>query len=199
MNTHIPEEKKQEQLALIGEFVVSFELICAMIRQNIIHLNNGSQNEDVKRSINILLEDQTAYPLNKKALALFHHHFNKDKYLQDLAKKVKIKFEKMIELRNTIIHGTILTCTKSLYFEKSKDDLMLIKPKITGLGYNQNAMKVENKTLKNLIYKNSKIYWCFYNLYVIITHPETTEYKQKYADRINEKLDEIGSINLILK
>lgn len=130
MNTHIPKEKKQEQLALIGEFVVSFERICAMIRQNIFFLNNASQNEGAKRSINILLEDQTAYPLNKKALALFHHHFNQDKEIQDLAKKVKIKFEKMIEHRNAIIHGTILTCTKSLYFEQSENDLMLIKPKL---------------------------------------------------------------------
>jgi len=195
LDTHIPEGNKKEQLALIGEFVVSFELICSMIRQNIIYLNNGSSSKDEKkRSIDILLEDLTAYPLNKKVLALFHHHFEGNEELQKLAKQVKNKFEKMIEVRNTIIHGTILTCTKSLFFEKSYDELMLIKPKISSSSYSQNAMKVENKTLQELIRKNKDLYWCFYNLYVILTHADQYEIINQFSKKIIAKLDFIGSV-----
>lgn len=60
-------------------------------------------------------------------------------------------------------------------------------------------MKIENETLQNLIRENNNLYWCFYNLHVITIHSTNKEYRDNYVNKIVKKLDEIGSLNSMLK
>jgi len=105
--THQNEKREQQmqiQYALIGEFVVAFELLCNMMRAMIgIRCSVNAANQ---ANISALTIELTAFPPLKAYQAVMVTHPKQDAFSKSLFDKLYNQIRDLIEKRNTIVHGT---------------------------------------------------------------------------------------------
>ena len=74
-------------IALYGEFLMRFELVCSSFRYAILTLSYPKYDKEEVRKIEILLEGLTADQLRRKFLALVIESFSKASKTYDNSKK----------------------------------------------------------------------------------------------------------------
>lgn len=129
-----------------GLFLVEFEQLVLTIKITIITLFKlqGLKDDDY---LNIILQDQTAYPLNLKLRSLMAHYYKDDIEKFKMIDKLFIFVNDLIEKRNSIVHGTSFIDNRN---QKSE----LYKHKIGKFGI---KVEEENLTVKSLVELTKKV------------------------------------------
>jgi len=88
-----------------GSFIIEFEQLVLSIKMNIMTFFSLNGLKETKY-LRIVLQDQTAYPLNNKLRSLFAIYYEDDPPKFKLIDKLFIYTNALIEKRNSIIHGS---------------------------------------------------------------------------------------------
>ncbi|MCK4664711.1 MAG: hypothetical protein KAT68_17710 [Bacteroidales bacterium] len=193
--TYIPtKDEIKNQNALIGEFIICFERICAIIRFVILRICYPDYNMIQNNNIETLLEGLTSDPLRKKLEALIYDNFPKESDLLSLNKNLSNKFYKMITIRNTIAHGSMMLGRKSFDGKLSADTFLLKKSKITKTGIDKNSIIVNIASIQRLIKQAHFINNAYSQLWVLIDSNIKEKKKESHLERLKEQIDNIGTI-----
>jgi len=194
---YIPtKEEIQNQKALIGDFIIRFEQTCARIRFAILRICYPNWTVIQNNNIETLLEGLTADPLRKKLEALIFDNFPNEHEILSQSKKLSDKFEKVIPIRNSIAHGSMLIGWNNLEGKLSADTLLLKHSKSTRSGIDRNSMIINIKSIEKLIIQTQLIESAYSILYVLTDEDINAENKELYLNQLKEMIDKIGTIKL---
>ncbi|MBE9467888.1 MAG: hypothetical protein IMY72_06135 [Bacteroidetes bacterium] len=194
---YIPTENElNKQKSLIGEFVIRFEQICALIRLMILEVCYPNYTKLQNNNTETLLEGLTSDPLRKKLEALIYDNFPNDDEMLLLNKKISDKFNKIIPIRNSIAHGSMLMGWKNFKGELSADTFLLKHSKTTKKGIDRNSKIINIKSIEKLIKQINWIDIYYSTLYILIDRNKTKKDKEQYLNRLKKDIDKIGKIEL---
>ena len=200
MNNIPTNDEIENQKALIGEFIINYEQICSFIRFTIINFFYPDPTSIQNNNIEILLEGMTADPLRKKLKALIHDNFQSENELLDLNKKLSEKFEQMLSIRNSIVHGSLFLGWNNFNGDLSAETFFLKHVKLTKNGIDKNSMIINVDTIKALIKQIYLINNAYSTLSILTTikdiEPET---KKTYLKYLKDTINNIGQIKLDYK
>ena len=128
-----------------GNFLIEFEKLVLSIKINIMILFSSNGLKE-RKYLRIVLQDQTAYPLNNKLRSLFAVYYENSPEKLKLIDKLFIYTNSLIEKRNFIVHGS------SFIVDHQSSDLL--KDKIGKFGIESEE---ENLTVESLSTLTSKI------------------------------------------
>jgi hypothetical protein len=193
--TYIPtQDDIKVQKALIGEFIIGFEQICAYIRLNILKICFPNYTQLENNNMETLLEGLTSDPLRKKLESLIFDNYSYDSAFLKLNKKLSDKFNLLIPIRNSIAHGTLLLGYKSFSGELSSDSFLLKHSKTTSKGIDRNSMIVNLSMLEKLIIQCNLITDCYTIVWVLLDKHITDSNKENYLNHLEESIAKIGLI-----
>lgn len=190
------DEEIKNQTALIGNYIICFEQISAFLRFIILKICYPDYSKTQSNNIEILLEGLTADPLRKKLEALVYDNFPEEMELRKLNNELSKKFEKLIPIRNSIAHGSILVCYNGFDGELSSDTFLLKHSKATKTGIDRNSMIINLNSLQKLIIQARQIDGAYSQLGVLIDKDINDENKELHLDILKEKIKKIGTIEL---
>lgn len=99
------QRQTQELYALIGEFVVKFEMLCQHMRLAIL-MNCSDSSIDSKRSLHALMAEMAASQLLNSFKAVMFEQPNQTEFGRKLFSTLCNQIKILIEQRNEIVHGT---------------------------------------------------------------------------------------------
>lgn len=146
-----------------GNFLIEFEQLVLSIKMNIMIFFTLNGLKELKY-LRIVLQDQTAYPLNNKLRSLFAIYYEGSPEKFKLIDKLFVYTNALIEKRNFIIHGSSF-----IVDDKTSD---LIKDKIGKYGI---EAQEENLTIESLSTLTAKVITAkrkFDNLTLCLYEPE---------------------------
>jgi len=190
------DEEIKNQTALIGNYIICFEQISAFLRYIILKICYPNYSKTQNNNIEILLEGLTADPLRKKLEALVYDNFPEEIELKRLNNELSKKFEKLIPIRNSIAHGTVLICSNGFDGELSSDTFLLKHSKATKTGIDRNSMIINLNSLQKLIKQIRQIDGAYCQLSVLIDKDIKAENKEMRLSILKQKIEEIGIIKL---
>lgn len=172
----------------IGQFVVLFEQICGNIRLAIRDICFLDKTLMSMNFAEILLSGLTAEPLNSKLLAVFIERFEDRNDEFEILKQLKFNFDKLISIRNNIVHGLTHIDT----FEDSDKvygKIFLSHPKLNKYGLDKNT-KFFNLKEFQVLNKNIKDLEECFSLFIIFCSSKKFYLKNriKLIDHISNKL-----------
>ncbi|KMQ62599.1 hypothetical protein ACM40_10015 [Chryseobacterium sp. BLS98] len=160
-----------------GNFLIEFEQLVLTIKITIIALF-GIQGLKDHNYLRIVLQDQTAYPLNAKLRSLMSHYYKDEDKKFKIIDRLFILVNDIIEKRNFIVHGTSFIYSTNI-------DSDLIKDKIGKFGIKVEEEKLTVESLAELTKKVKLAERKFNNLTLCIYEPDRD--LNKYFS--NEQLD----------
>lgn len=193
MTLHADNENQINQKAQIGTFIIEFEEVCELIRMIILKMCYLRPTKIQRLNIEILLEGLTADPLRKKLQALIYDNYPIDSELQSLNKNISGKFLKLIELRNTIVHGVII---KSFGNNLSSDEFIHKHVKMTKNGVDKNIKIVNIKEIENMNKQTRIINGAYIQLLTILDKKSKGEDYGLIIKCTNEELNANADIRL---
>jgi hypothetical protein len=196
MNKLLSKDEIKNQNALIGEFLIGFEQICAAIRFTILNVLFPNYSEVQNNNVEILLTDLTGYPLIKKLEALIQYNYSEEKDLLTLNKKLSDVFCKMNGLRNSIIHGSKLIGWKSFSGDLSSETLLLKHSKIVKSGFDRNSMIINISEIRKLIKQIQLLGNAYLLLHVLVDKMIPVESKVTYLKELKATIESVGDIKL---
>lgn len=193
MTLNSDNENQINQKAQIGAFIIEFEEVCELIRMIILKICYLRPTKIQRLNVEILLEGLTADPLRKKLEALIYDNYQTDSELLSLNKKISVKFEKLIPLRNTIVHGVIF---KSSGNNLSPNEFIHKHVKMTNKGVDRNIKIVNIKVIENINKQTQIINGAYIQLLAFLDKKSKLEDRELIIKCINEELNAIGDIRL---
>ncbi len=196
------DEDIKTQTALIGEFIIKFERICAIIRHTILIVCYPDFSKRQNINMETLLEGLTSDPLRKKLESLIYDNFIEQEDFYSLGKKLSDKFCKMIAIRNSIAHGSMMPGYNSFDGILSSDSFLLKHCKTTKRGVDLNSMIININTIEKLIMQLGLINQAYTNVTILIeifgfpTSENRDKSRMHYLQRLKESIEKIGSIEL---
>lgn len=189
-------DENKVQKALIGDLIIEFEQISAFIRYIILIICYPNHTLIQNNNIETLLEGLTSDPLRKKLEALIYDNYSECLELLELNKKLSDKFNLMIQIRNSIAHGSLLIGWKNFNGELSADTFLLKHTKTTKTGIDRNSKIINIKSIERLNKQMQTINSAYSNLCVLINKDISNENRELYLKRLKNLIDKIGSIEL---
>ncbi len=190
------EEEIKNQAALIGAFIINFEKVCAFIRFIILKICYPNYTKLENNNIEILLEGVTSEPLRKKLEALVYDNYQEEEELIKLSNLVSKKFSELVQIRNSIAHGSMLMGYAGFDGELSSDTFLLKHSKSTKQGIDRNSMIIKNSSIEFLIKQTRLIDNAYSELCVLIDKDIEPENKALHIEQFRLKAEKIGRIKL---
>lgn len=170
MTTLPTENQVNYQKQLIGEFIILFENLNGIVRFIIPKIIfTSSITERQNKNIETLLEQLTFSPLLNKFDSLIADNYSDFQRLITLNKELSIKSGKLLEIRNTIAHGSYRLGWRDFDGNLSSEYFSLMRSKSTKSGFEKRSMIISINSIEDLIKQVRDLNNSYFRISSIIT------------------------------